>query len=417
MFIKSIVYNPIEASHGVKLLFSEISPQENKISDIIGAARSNRVSSISLSSISRPLVSGEPFTIKAPVIVNGNIPLIDSSFLGTFRPSSIEATTVVFYQESSSDINSLNVVGDLYSVANISPREFYLIQFVIESIVPESAQVIISPSSYIIGGTESFSPVTSIQAKSLYSKSSKVLVKMLVRDVNTNATLKTEYIQFIVSDSSSSPCEIISPAPVEQSFIYLEKQNGWKYDYQGYRIAELITNNSKIIGKLVKKNNRLLPNRLDTNRVKIVVDPIAASNYNISIDQIRSSILNQYSTIQNSFALANLGNKSYDIVVNDVLLQPEDLNNLTIGKFPPVTGLDIKFNQVATSEPYEPDITSIPEVNLLRWINNGVTVYLGEIHFDSTIYLDSPIIIDYNEISLSGNLQKVMQGPNYLQEI
>jgi hypothetical protein len=240
---------------------------------------------------------------------------------------------------------------------------------------------------------------------------------MLVRDVNTNVTLKTEYIQFVISDSSSSPCEIISPEPVEQSFVYLEEQNGWKYDYQGYRIAELITNNSKIIGKLVKKNNILLPNRLDTNRVKIVVDPIAASNYNISIDQIRSSILNQYSTIQNSFALANLGNKSYDIVVNDVLLKPEDLNDLTIGKFPPVTGLDIKFNQVATSEPYEPDITSIPEVNLLRWINNGVIVHLGEIHFDSTIYLDSPVIIDYNGISLSGNLQKVMQGPNYLQEI
>lgn len=421
MFIQSLSYSPLEASYGIKLSFSDINPSDKKIADIISASRSNRISNIGLSSAIRPIASGESFKVKTSTITNSTVPTIDSSFLGTFKPSTITYTngqgSITFYQESAADINTINVVGDLYSIANINPREFYLVQFSVESIVPESAQITLSPSSYVIGGGESFVPVTVVQMKSLYSRSSKALIKMLIKDINTSAILKTEYTQIIVSDSSSAPCEIISQDPVDQSYIYLDSANHWRYDYQGYRLAEFITPDENFVVKLTKKNTALLPNRLDTNRIKIIIDPIKTANYNISIDQIRAAILSQYATIQNSFALANLGNKSYDIVVSDVLLKPEDLNDLVIGKYPPVTGLDIKFSTVAKSEPYAPDVATIPEVNLLRNYKDNNITHLGEIHFDSTIYLDSPVIIDYNGVSFSGNLQKATQGPNYLKEI
>lgn len=423
MLIQSITYSPLQASYGIKLSFSDINPSEQKISDIVSANRFNRVSTLELSVVLKPLASGESFTVKTPTNINEITTAIDNSFLGTYKPLSVEYNggqgTLTYYQNAL-DINTVAIIGDLYSIPNIKPRDFYLVQFFVESVVPDTAQVILSPSSYIVGGSESFVPVTSLQVKSLYSKSSKVLVKMLVRDIERNDILKTEYIEVVVSDSSSAPCEIISQEPIEQSFVYLEKQNDWKYDHQGYRIAEFLLDTNMqddVVVKLIKKNNQLLPNRGEPNRVRVIIDPIKTTNYGITIDQVRSAILNQYATIQSSFALANLGNRSYDIVVSDVLLKPEDLSNLIIAKVPPETGIEVKFSDVATSEPYSPDIAKIPEVNLLRWKNNNNNiVYLGEIHFDSTIYLDDPIVIEYSNISLSGNLQSVVNGPNYLTQ-
>lgn len=423
MFIQSLSFNPIDAAFGIKLSFTDVNPIDKKIADITSASRSNRISNINLSSIVRPLVSGEIVSVRQSTIFNSTIQSIDASFLGSFKPSTISYNgvqgSITYYQESSSDINTISVVGDLYTLANINPRERYYVEFFVESIVPSSAQISLSPSSYVIGGSESFTPVTVVQIKSLYSKSAKALIKMQIKDTSgSNVILKTEYIEVVVSDSSSAPCEIISENPVSTSFVYLENSNNWTYDYQGYRIAEFIPSHDNTVVKLIKKDERLLPNRLDSTRIKIVIDPIKTSNYGISVDQIRSVILNQYSTIQNSFALANLGSKSYDIVVQDVLLKPEDLNDLVVGKFPAVTGADIKFSQVAKTEEYAPDVASIPEVNLLRSTNihNNIT-YLGEIHFDNTIYLDSPVIVDYNGVSFSGNLQKASQGPNYLSVI
>ena len=423
MLIQSITYSPLQASYGIKLSFSDINPSEQKISDIVAANRFNRVATLELSVVLQPISSGESFSVKTPLNINATTTTIDSSFLGTYKPLSIEYNggrgTLTYYQNAL-DINTVAIIGDLYSLPNIKPRDFYLVQFSVESVVPDTAQVILSPSSYVIGGSESFVPVTSLQVKSLYSKSSKVLVKMFVRDVERNDILKTEYIEVVVSDSSSAPCEIISEKPIEQSFVYLEKQNDWKYDHQGYRIAEFLPDTNMrddVIVKLIKKNSQLLPNRGEPNRVRVIIDPIKTTNYGITIDQVRSAILNQYATIQSSFALANLGNRSYDIVVSDVLLKPEDLNSLVIAKVPPETGIEVKFSDVAKSEPYSPDIAKIPEVNLLRWNNsNNNIIYLGEIHFDSTIYLDDPMVIEYSNISLSGNLQSVMNGPNYLTQ-
>jgi len=423
MLIQSITYSPLQASYGIKLSFGDVNPSEQKISDIISANRFNRISTLELSVVTRPLSSGESFTVKAPTNINEVTTSIDNSFLGTYKPLSVdygEGRGTLTYYQNALDINTVAIIGDLYSIPNIKPRDFYLVQFFIESVVPETAQVTLSPSSYIIGGSESFVPVTSLQVRSLYSKSSKVLVKMLVRDVQRNDILKTEYIEVVVSDSSSAPCEIISQDPIEQSFVYLEKENNWQYDHQGYRIAEFLPDNNMandVVVKLIKKNSQLLPNRGEPNRVRVIIDPIKTTNFGITIDQVRSAILNQYATIQSSFALANLGNRSYDIVVSDVLLRPEDLNDLVIAKVPPETGVEIKFSDVATSEPYSPDIAKIPEVNLLKWNNNNNNiVYLGEIHFDSTIYLDDPVIVEYSNISLSGNLQSVINGPNYLTQ-
>lgn len=423
MLIQSLTYSPLQASYGIPLSFSDVNPTEQKISDIISANRFNRISTLELSVIAKTLASGESFTVKSPPAILDNLASIDTTFLGTFKPISVNYVdgrgTITYYQNAL-DINTTSIVGDLYSVPNIQTREFYLVQFFVESKVPASTAVSLSPSSYIVGGSEGFTPVTTLQITSLYSRSAKVLIKMLIKDVNNNQILKTEYIEIVVTDASSVPCEIISANPISQSYIYLNEQNNWEYNHQGYRIAEFIPDNSmpkNIVVKLNKKNDQLLPNRGEPNRVRVIIDPIKTTNYGITIDQVRSAILNQYATIQNSFALANLGNKSYDIVVSDVLLQPQDLNDLIIAKIPPVTGTDIKFSDVATSEPYSPDIAKIPEVNLLRWNNNNNIIYLGEIHFDSTIYLGEPLTIEYNNIALSGSLQTLTNGPNYLNKI
>lgn len=423
MLIQSLTHSPLQASYGIPLSFGDLNPKEQKIADIISANRSNRISTIELSVISKTLTLGDSFTVKSPVSVLDNISNIDPSFLGTFQPISINYAdgrgTITYYQNAL-DINTTSIVGDLYAVSNIQPREFYLVQFFVESKVPSSTTVNISPSSYIVGGSEGFSPVTTLQITSLYSRSSKALIKMLVKDVNNSQILKTEYIEIIVTDSSTIPCEIISSNPISQSYLYLNQKNNWEYNHQGYRIVEFVPDQSmpeNIVVKLNKKNNQLLPNRGEPNRVRVIIDPIKTTNYGITIDQVRLAILNQYATIQNSFALANLGNKSYDIVVSDVLLKPEDLNDLIIAKIPPVTGIDIKFNDVARSESYSPDVAKIPEVNLLRLNNNSNIINLGEIHFDSTIYLGDALTIEYNNISLSGNLQNLVNGPNYLTRI
>ena len=51
MLIQSLTYSPLQASYGVPLSFSDINPTEQKISDIISASRSNRISTIELSVI------------------------------------------------------------------------------------------------------------------------------------------------------------------------------------------------------------------------------------------------------------------------------------------------------------------------------------------------------------------------------
>jgi hypothetical protein len=423
MLIQSVTYSPLQASYGVKLSFSSVNPFEKKIADIVAASRSNRVSTLDLSVILETLNVTDSFTVKTPTdIVDENV-TIDPSFLGTYKPSSIEygdgVGTLTYYQNIL-DINTVAALGDLYSTPNIRSRDFYLVQFTVESVVPSLAEVNLTPSSYIVGGAESFEPVTILQLKSLYSKSAKALIKMLIRDINNNEILKTEYIEIIVSDASNAPCEIISVDPIEKSSIYLDDKNDWKYDYNGYRLAEFFPDPSipsNVVVKLNRKNTQLLPSRGETNRFRIIIDPIKTTNYKITIDQIRAAILQQYNTITSSFALANLGNKSYDIVINDVLLQPEDLDNLVVATVPPETGVEIKFSDIAKSEPYSPDIASIPEVNLLRWNNNGTINYIGEIHFDSTIYLDDPVIVEYNNISLSGNLRPIINGSNYLISI
>lgn len=423
MLIQSVQLSPLQADYGFPLSFKDINPTEQKISDIISASRSNRISTLELSSVSKVLSSGESFSVQVPPNVLENVLNIDSSFLGTFKPISIsyssDRATIRYYQNLL-DINTTSIVGDLYSVANIQTREFYIVQFFVESKVPETTTVNISPLSYVVGSSEGFAPVTTVQITSLFSKSSKVLIKMLVKDINNTQILKTEYIEIIVTNSSNRPCEIISENPIFQSYVFLNEQNNWEYNYQGYRIAEFIPNGSipkDIVVKLNKKNSQILPSRGRTNKIRIIINPTEIIKYRITIDQIREAVLNKYSSIQDSFALANLANKSYDIVVSDILLLPNDLRDLVIAKFPPITGIDIKFNDVATSELYLSDIAKIPEVNLLVWNNNNNNIDLGEIHFDNTIYLGDALTIEYNNISLSGNLQNLVNGPNYLTRI
>lgn len=421
MLIKSETYSVLQAACGIELAFDKIQPISEKLADVTSASRSNRISNLQLINLLQPLYTGQYVEIRDLSQINPNFNNIDPSFLGTYPLSTVSYTatsssaTVTYYQNTT-DIISVALIGEVYSINNINPRDFYNVQFSVESIVPSSAQAILRPSGYIVGGYQSFTPITTLEIKSAYSTSAKALVKMTIRDVNSNEVLKNEYIEVIMSNSQTKPCEIISQEPIENSYISLNIKNNWTYSHQIYTLAKFIPKNktSNISVELIKKNNQLLPNSGNDNKIKIIADPIKLTNKKVTIDQIRTAIVNQFDSIQNYYAVANLGNKSYDIIIKDIFLQPSDLNDLVVAVVPPETGVPVKFNEVAIAETYSSDMDSIPGISLLYWNHNTVNEYIGELHFDKNIYTNDPLKVIYNTSGLTGIIKDFTNGLIYL---
>jgi hypothetical protein len=421
MLIKSEIYSVLQAACGIELSFDKIQPISEKLADITSASRSNRISNLQINNLSEPISTGQYVEIRDLTQVNPNFNNIDSSFLGTYPLSAVSYTTSansasITYYQNTTDIISVGVIGEVYSINNINPRDFYSVEFRVESIVPSSAQAILRPSGYIVGGYQSFIPTTTLEIKSSFSTSAKTLIKMTIKDVSSNEILRNEYIEVVMSNSQSKPCEIISQQPIENSYVNLDIQNNWTYDHQIYTLAKFIpkTKNNSISLRLVKKNNQLLPSSGGDNKIKIVVDPLRLTNKKVTIDQIRTAIVNQFNSIQNYYAVANLGNKSYDIIVKDIFLRPSDLNDLVVAVVPPETGVPVKFNEVATAETYSSDIDNVPGISLLYWNHNNSNEYLGELHFDKNIYNNDPLKILYNTSGLTGIIKDFTNGLVYL---
>jgi hypothetical protein len=421
MLIKSEIYSVLQAACGIELSFDKIQPISEKLADITSASRSNRISNLQINNLSEPISTGQYVEIRDLTQVNPNFNNIDSSFLGTYPLSAVSYATSansasITYYQNTTDIISVGVIGEVYSINNINPRDFYSVEFRVESIVPSSAQAILRPSGYIVGGYQSFIPTTTLEIKSAFSTSAKTLIKMTIKDVSSNEILRNEYIEVVMSNSQSKPCEIISQQPIENTYVNLDMHNNWTYDHQIYTLAKFIpkTKNNNISLRLVKKNNQLLPSSGGNNKIKIVADPLKLTNKKVTIDQIRTAIVSQFNSIQNYYAVANLGNKSYDIIVKDIFLQPSDLNDLVVAVVPPETGVPVKFNEVATAETYSSDIDNVPGISLLYWNHNNSNEYLGELHFDKNIYNNDPLKILYNSSGLTGIIKDFTNGLVYL---
>jgi hypothetical protein len=426
MFIQAKRYGVLEAACGLQVFFEKIIPRPTKIANIINATRVNSVSTITLNRLIESVSKNQRITIAQSTNAPSDIIPIPDSFIGDFTTtSSIEVVesnnlSLTFDQNlpNTQGLSGQVMTGDLYKQSNIAPSDQYLIQFFIETKTPSSAEATVNPSSYIVGGYENFIPSTVLNVVSRYSKSVKILLKMVIKDYKSNTLLRTEYQEIIVSDASSKPCEIIYEKPIDTNFYELNKKNNWSYFHDGYLLAEFIPDkyHKDIIIKLIKKNNRLLPNRSDKDRIRIIADPIKLQDKQTTIDKIRNAVLDMYGTISNSIAIANLGNKSYDIIVENKLAKPEDFQDLIVDIVPPVTGTNIKFSEVATAENYTQDLASIPKISILKWNNYGI----GELHYNSRIYDNDSILVNISgdiTASLSGTISDITNGVNYLSTL
>ena len=319
MFIKSLQYGIVEAACGITLQFDILRPKPIKIANIVSSVRESSISTLSLENVNTSYIQEDmKVLVQSPqFLYTDTLPAIDSSFTGSFDVQSINETSVTYYQNLI-DFDTQDCIGVLYLANNIRPKNTYLINFAVESVVPSSSTASLSPVSYTISGNDIFQPITSLKIITKSSAPTKVLIKMSIQDANSNDIILTDYYQVLVSDALQSSCEIISENDIYSDTVELNKNNNWTYTFQGYRLLKFIPyNDNEISLSLPQKNRQLLPNRGLNNKLKIVVDPIKMIEKKVSIDQIRSAITTKYNNIENIYAVANLNNKSYDIIISD----------------------------------------------------------------------------------------------------
>ena len=420
MFIQSAKYGTLEAACGIQLYFDQLYPIPQKIGNITNLTRTNGVSSATLSAgVISSLKVGDKITVRQVATATAfNIVPIPDSYLGNFAVTTINtATNIITFNQNLPNDNIGAVNGELYRQPNISAAEKYVISYTVETKVPSTASVVLRPSVITETGDRAFVPTTIVEIVSSYSISSKVLIKMVIRDFKSNEILRTEYKEIIIADSENKPCEIIYNKPINISFYELNQENNWSYFYEGYLLAQFIPNAEykDVSIKVIKKNNILLPSRGSKNRIRIVANPLAVQAKKTSIDKIREAIVTQYDVINNAYAVVNLGNKSYDIIVEDVLLKPEDFKDLIVDIVPPVTGTPVKFQDVAKAIPYSQDVYAIPKISLIRWNDANNIRFLGELHYNDKIYENDSFLLNISgSINLSGIMRDVTNGINYL---
>lgn len=410
MFIQTQRHNIISAACGLTISFNELRPRPIKIADITSSERNDGISTLSINNLNPqyPITTGTRVVIaqNSSNFLNPAI-ILNNSYTGNFNLLTAETDEITYFQ-SQPDADITDALGQVYLENNIEPKNNYILEFNVESVVPSGTTVNLNPQTYTISGNDKFLPVTSLQIIPKFSNSAKVLLKMTVKAFDSESVIKTEYKEIIASDSSNIPCEIISENPVEDEFIVLNKENNWTYAHQNYILAKFIPfNNNAYAIILNKKNNQLLPNRGDKNKFRIIADPLAMKEKNITVDQIRSAILTTYNNIESTKYVANLGNKSYDIVIDDIFVNADSFKDLVVAIVPPVSGQQIKFSQVAKTTEYLPDLSEIPSVGLLRY--NGTNI--GQLQYNYKIYDNDTIKVDYLGTEISGKINPIYVNP------
>jgi hypothetical protein len=406
MLIPTEQYNIISAACGLSIIFDELRPKPIKIADITSSQRVEGISSLSITNLSDeyPITTGTRVVI-APNTASFLSPdtILNNSYIGNFTLLTASADEITYFQ-SQPDADSADALGQVFLENNIEPKSNYSLEFKVESVVPSGTTVDIVPEIYTISGNDKFTPITSIQIIPKFSTSAKVLLKMTVKSFDSNNIIKTQYKEIIVSDSSNIPCEIVSDNPIENEFVILNKDNDWSYVHQNYILAKFIPYNNNINSIILnKKNNQLLPNRGDKNRFRIIADPLAMKTKSVTVDQIRSAILATYNDIESTKYIANLGNKSYDIVIDDIFISADSFKDLVVAIVPPVSGEPVKFSEVAEAKEYLPDLSDIPSIGLVRY--NGINI--GQLQYNYRIYDGDTIKADYLGTEISGKIMPI----------
>jgi hypothetical protein len=406
MLIPTEQYNIISAACGLSITFDELRPRPIKIADITASQRVGGISTLSIANLTSeyPITTGTRVVI-APNTSNFLSPdlILNNSYVGNFNLITANEDEITYFQ-SQTDADSVDALGQVYLENNIEPKNSYSIEFNVESAVPSGTFVDITPHIYTISGNDRFIPITSFQIIPKFSTSAKVLLKMTVKGLDSNSIVKTQYKEIIVSDASNIPCEIISSNPIDDEFILLNKENNWTYTYQNYILAKFIPLTDNIDSIILnKKNSQLLPNRGDKNKFRIIADPLAMKTKKVTVDQIRSAILSTYNDIESTKYIANLGNKSYDIVIDDIFVSSDSFKDLVIAIVPPVSGQPVKFSEVAKTTEYLPDLSEIPSVTSLYY--NGSNI--GQLQYNYRIYDGDIIKVNYLGTEITGKITPI----------
>jgi len=410
MLIQTHQYNIISAACGLNITFDELRPRPIKVADTVSSVRTEGTSTLSLANIN----PAYPISTGSRIIVSSNNSnflnpeiILNNSYVGSFILTNVQNDEISYFQ-SQPDAESTDALGQIYLANNIEPKNSYILEFNAESIVPTGTFVDITPESYIISGNDKFIPVTSLQIVPKFSNSCKVLLKMTIKGFDSEAIIKTQYKEIIVSDSSSIPCEIISNNPIKDEFIFLNKDNNWTYVHQNYILAKFIPYNNNINSIILnKKNSQLLPNRGYKNRFRIIADPLVMKEKNVTVEQIRSAILTAYNNIESTKYIANLGNKSYDIIIDDIFITSESFKDLVVAMNPPPSGQPVKFSEVAKTTEYLPDLSEIPSVAMLKYQGNN----LGQLQYNYRIYDADILKVDYLGTEITGKITPIYMGP------
>jgi hypothetical protein len=406
MLIPTEQYNIISAACGLSITFDELRPKPIKVADITASQRVGGISTLSIANLSSeyPIITGTRVVI-APNTSNFLSPdlILNNSYVGNFTLITASPDEITYFQ-SQSDAASADALGQVYLENNIEPKNSYSIEFNVESAVPSGTFVNITPHIYTISGNDRFVPITSFQIIPKFSTSAKVLLKMTVKGLDSNSIIKTQYKEIIVSDASNIPCEIISSNPIDDEFIVLNKENNWTYTYQNYILAKFIPCTDNIDSIILnKKNNQLLPNRGHKDKFRIIADPLAMKTKKVTVDQIRSAILSTYNDIESTKYIANLGNKSYDIVIDDIFVNSDSFKDLVVAIVPPVSGQPVKFSEVAKTTEYLPDLSEIPSIASLYY--NGSNI--GQLQYNYRIYDGDTIKANYLGTEITGKITPI----------
>lgn len=392
--ITSSQFNTNACECGIPLTFTNIRPLKEKLADVINIQSSNFI--VTLTTKVRHSISvGDSIEI----ISGGNI---NNAVVGKHIVTAKTDNTVSFNLRISDRVG-VSAVAYIYSVPNIENTDRYIIKFSRELSVPASADVVFSPSVYEIRGGNNFTPQTVVNIKSLYTTSSKTIIKLSITNI-FGTVLYTEYKEIVCSKFLDKPCEIVATKPITQSFIYLNRKNNWTYKHNGYLIAQYIPNKQEEYTgttiRLLRLNNALLPaSSASIDRLVLKIDPLLIQNYGLTKDQVKAAILeNPISTVlQKNISVEDT---LTEWIIESSGLTIDNLKNIVILRSNNNTVV-ITVNSIGSVYLYEPSPHPIPSLMFLHWSDNNFRNYfLGQFIYNN-VYENQDMIVKFKNNNIT----------------
>jgi hypothetical protein len=383
---------------GIPLGFTEVRPAKTKLGDLISVQVNNFVVTFT-TLVDHTIKAGDLIEI-----VSGGT--LDSVFVGRHTITAVgslnqNAANTFSFGLRTPDVTTTEVSGYVYTVPNIENSDSYVINFTKELSIPDNSDVVITPESYTIQGGNNFIPTTSVRISSLYTTSSKTIIKLSITN-SFGKVLFTEYKQIVCSRSADSPCEIIAQKPIVPSFIYLNRQNNWTYKNNGFLIAQFIPDknlngyeNIKI--RLPKPADGILPSNTNFDRLIFTYDPLLGQSKGISKGQVKTVILENpiSASLQKNISIDEKFNR---FIVSFSGMSVQQLENLQIESLSPgetqtnrITLKDVGEVALYISEPQ-----SIPSIMFLSWSDtNQVGYFFGQLLYDYHVLNNSDIVVTF----------------------